>query len=309
MFFFAAPSGIDLEICNCISSTLPPITRSSPSRPHCPFPTSCIRHAFFNGSRLLRDFPPQGSPVFREVRGGEHLLVSEHHGEPWDTCLWLDGNAHRPAQRFILCKSLEISAVARCMSLASSQCSRRRVAARCRRKAQVKQAHGEAGNDAIQTRPLPVTSNCPGVGPRRLTRCRVSHQWRRAHPPSQLQPQITSRQYSISNAPPISLAVPGIPHSTAMAGPRRVGPSTSISTTTTTTTCSVLTKTAAARLQRPLRIVPRLGRPLMARTGIASLMLQPRSGSSGHRLHIVGRRSSCRSPTLSPVRTLMRIGL
>lgn len=145
------------------------------------------------------------------------------------------------------------------------------------------------------------------VGPWRLTRCRVSHQWRRAHPPSQLQPQITSRHYSISNAPPISLAVPGIPRSTAMAGPRRVGPSTPISTTTTT--CSVLTKTAAARLQRPLRIVPRLGRPLMARTGIASLMLQPRSGSSGHRLHIVGRRSSCKSPTLSPVRTRMRIGL
>ena len=44
-----------------------------------------------------------------------------------------------------------------------------------------------------------------------MTRCRVSHQWRRDHPPSQLQPQITSRHYSISNAPPISLADPGIP--------------------------------------------------------------------------------------------------
>lgn len=100
-----------------------------------------------------------------------------------------------------------------------------RVAARCRPKVQVKQTHGEAGDDAIQTRPLPVTSNCSSVGPRRLTRCRVSHQWRRARPPSQLQPQITSRHYSISNAPPISLAVPGIPRRTAMAGPRRVGPS------------------------------------------------------------------------------------
>lgn len=69
-------------------------------------------------------FPP--SPVFREVRGSrEHLLVSEHHGEPWDTPLWLDGNDHRPAQRFIICKSLDFSAVARCMSLASSQCPRR----------------------------------------------------------------------------------------------------------------------------------------------------------------------------------------
>ena len=76
------------------------------------------------------------------------------------------------------------------------------------------------------------------------------------------------------------------------------------------TACSVLTKTTAARLQRPLRIVPRLGRPLSARIGIASLMLQSRSGSSGHRLHIVGRRSSCcKSPTLGSFGTQMRIGL